>query len=704
MIGTKKAKQLVKGLSLLGVTLSLLLTGTAFAEVPRIRAVRFEGSLPFPKEKAIELTAVPIGKPFDSKNADEAAVRLRDACRRRDYPLARVGWRLMPLANGFQDLVFQVDPNRLGRLMEVRLTGNKAVSEQELKQHLHLLPRQGFVVRWLGLGAWSEEVLAKDRAALLACYQQQGYAAAEIDESVLEWIPTLNGFRLTWPIRHEGSVYSVGTIRLDLEEPPRAAELKTIIGIQAGERFERRRVQEAIQRFEAYYQEQGYAFPKVEGREEWDDACAQIDLLFHAEIGVKPVLRDIFITGNTNTTDRIILREISLKRGERFNAADIQETLTRLSARPLFSKVSVYYLGGRDQPAFDLVVNVVERPTGRVEVGVVYGESEGMAFQLKIMENNLALTPPFRGQALQGNLGLTWGSEVLRGDVGLRNPRLYDSPWSMDVKGFYENSQAISDYYDQRTYGGNLLFSHPLGRHNMVSTGYAVTGYEVYNLETIDDSTLPSLLATDQQLLVTSWVVGWNADYTDRLIGPTRGVRLRSTISLGNQALGGDADLVQTEFGASVFVSPIFRHVLSLRGGIQSVDPYGDTENVALPLRTFLGGSRNLRGFDYNSVSPFDAAGNPIGGQSAWWSTAEYRIPLIRWLDLAVYYDMGDVGLGAYDFSGDGPVSNWGIGILIQAEEFPVRFDFATPIKTLEGDRRNEKGDPHFSFSAGYRF
>ncbi len=703
MIGTK-AKPLVKGLSLLGVTLSLLLAGTAFAETLRIRAVLFEGSLPFTKEKALELVAVPIAKPLDSKNVDEAAVRLRDACRRRDYPLARVGWRATSVAEGRHDLIFQVDPGRQGRLLEVRLVGNKAIAERDLKQQLRLKPRQGFVVRWLGLGAWSEEVLAKDRASLLAYYQHRGYAAVEIDESVLEWIPALDGFRLTWPIRHEGPVYSVGAIRLDLEEQPQAADLKRIIGIQTGERFERQRVKEAVQRFEVYYQERGYAFPKVEGREEWDDAHAQINLLFKAEIGVKPVLRDIIIRGNTNTSNRIVLREISLKSGDRFNAEEIQETLARLSALPLFSKVSVHYLGGRDQPAFDLVVDVVERKTGRVEIGVVYGESEGMAFQFKIMENNLALTPPFRGQALQGSLGLTWGSETIRSDVGLRNPRLYDGQWSMDTRGFYEDSEAISDYYDQRTYGGNLLFSHPVGRHHMFSTGYAVTGYEVYNLEPFTDSTPSLLLESDQKLFVTAWVFGWNADYTDRVIRPTRGVRLRGNLSLGNQALGGDADLVQTEFGASLFVSPVFRHVLSLRAGVKSVDPYGDTETVALPLRTFLGGSRDLRGFDYNSVSPFDAEGRPIGGQSAWWSTAEYRIPLIRWLDLAVYYDMGDVGLDAYDFSGDGPVSNWGIGILIQAEEFPVRFDFATPIKTLEGDRRNEKGDPHFSFSAGYRF
>jgi outer membrane protein insertion porin family len=144
--------------------------------------------------------------------------------------------------------------------------------------------------------------------------------------------------------------------------------------------------------------------------------------------------------------------------------------------------------------------------------------------------------------------------------------------------------------------------------------------------------------------------------------------------------------------------------VLSLRGGVKSVDPYGETEEVAQPLRSYLGGSRDLRGFEYKSVSPLDAASRPMGGQSAWWGTLEYRLPVLRWLDLAFYYDVGDVSLESYQFAGDGPVSNWGIGVLVQAEEFPVRFDFATPIKTLEGDPNNETGKPHFSFSAGYRF
>jgi outer membrane protein assembly factor BamA len=73
-------------------------------------------------------------------------------------------------------------------------------------------------------------------------------------------------------------------------------------------------------------------------------------------------------------------------------------------------------------------------------------------------------------------------------------------------------------------------------------------------------------------------------------------------------------------------------------------------------------------------------------------------------LDVSVYADAGDVGGEAWRFSGEGPVSNWGGGLVIRAENFPVRVDVAFPLETLEGDRANEPGGAHVSFSAGYVF
>jgi outer membrane protein insertion porin family len=689
-----------KGLLLLGATLSLLITAAANAAEPSLRTVRFAGRFPFSESSARDLVSPSLGKPFNTKAANAAAIRLRDACRRRHYPLAKVEWRAETPSFSGLDVVFTVELGHQGRLKEVRFTGRRALSIPALLQTLSIRPRPRRWDRLLGRDYLMYEDLAKDQKSLLARYLQDGYATAEIGEPSLEWVGAIRGYRLTWPI-YEGSVYTVGYIRLDAEPLPAPADLKMILALNAGDRFERKRVQAAVQRFEAYYRNRGHAFPSVQAKEEWVDASARVDLLFRAIPGTKPVLRHIQITGNTNTADRIILREIPLKPGQVFDAAVLQEAQDRLSALPMFSKVEIGYDGAYDAPGFVLNVAVKERKTGRVEVGVVYGEAEGAAFQFNVTENNLALAPPFRGDALQGKLGLTVGSEIMRGEVSMRNPRLGDSLWSLDIKAYYEDSQAISDYYDQLTYGGNVLFSHPLGRHNLISSGYAVNGYETYNLN--DAQVLPSLV-TNQELFVTSWILAWSMDYADRRIRPTRGVRLNSSVSLGNQALGGDVDIVETVASGSLFASPFLGQVLSLRGGVKSVDPYGETEEVAQPLRSYLGGSRDLRGFEYKSVSPLDAASRPMGGQSAWWGTLEYRLPVLRWLDLAFYYDVGDVSLESYQFAGDGPVSNWGIGVLVQAEEFPVRFDFATPIKTLEGDPNNETGKPHFSFSAGYRF
>ena len=301
--------------------------------------------------------------------------------------------------------------------------------------------------------------------------------------------------------------------------------------------------------------------------------------------GSRPLLRQILISGNTTTAERIIRREIALQPGQRFELEAMQETMARLSALPMFSQVEVSSQGAPDLPFFDLGVEVVERRTGRVETGVVYGEAEGFAFQVNLIEQNLSLAPPFRGEALQANLGLTLGTEAIRGDAAIRNPRLLDSRWSLDIQASYEDSKTISDYYDQQTYPASLFVTHPLGRRQMLSTGYGVSGYDVYNLEETGEPLMEPSLLNNQELLLTSWLFAWNMDYTDRTIRPTRGARLRASLGLGAQALGGDTDVIQTEVGASLFLSPIFRHVLSVRGGITSVDPYGGTDEVALPLR-----------------------------------------------------------------------------------------------------------------------
>ena len=128
-----------------------------------------------------------------------------------------------------------------------------------------------------------------------------------------------------------------------------------------------------------------------------------------------------------------------------------------------------------------------------------------------------------------------------------------------------------------------------------------------------------------------------------------------------------------------------------------------------MPLfdRFFLGGISSLRGYRYREVGPrgptFDGDFEPVGGNTYWYGSAEYRIPIVKQLKFAVFYDIGMVYPNAFDFSrapgNEVYNDNWGVGILLDLPIGPLRLDYGIPIKS---DREN-RSSGRFQFSAGYR-
>ena len=91
-------------------------------------------------------------------------------------------------------------------------------------------------------------------------------------------------------------------------------------------------------------------------------------------------------------------------------------------------------------------------------------------------------------------------------------------------------------------------------------------------------------------------------------------------------------------------------HVLELIGRIGVVESYGNSTSVPLFDRWFLGGIDTLRGYRYREVGPQDYTGEPLGGGTYWFGSAEYSVPIIDRLRFAVFYDIGMVYPGAYSF------------------------------------------------------
>ena len=99
--------------------------------------------------------------------------------------------------------------------------------------------------------------------------------------------------------------------------------------------------------------------------------------------------------------------------------------------------------------------------------------------------------------------------------------------------------------------------------------------------------------------------------------------------------------------------------------------------------------------------------GEPIGGNTLARATVEYTFPIVEKIRGAVFYDVGFVNRGSYEFSpkrdsnGSGGLNqDVGIGLRLDLPIGPIRIDDGFPITS---DRFNDSGGK-FNFNIGYQF
>ena len=141
-------------------------------------------------------------------------------------------------------------------------------------------------------------------------------------------------------------------------------------------------------------------------------------------------------------------------------------------------------------------------------------------------------------------------------------------------------------------------------------------------------------------------------------------------------------------------------HTIEFLSQAAVVDNIKNGQTVPYLYRHGLGGSRNLRGYDFREVGPRGSAGDYIGGNTMVHATLEYTVPTpFEIARLATFYDIGVVNLDAYDFGVSNYNDDVGIGLRLQIPFLgPIRFDYAMPLT----DDGYNGGGGRFSVNMGY--
>lgn len=671
--------------------------GVALIFVVQTRAqyggVEFRGNTLIDDGKLAKKVALKRNEAIDEEALKTARQDIQEMYRKKGFSEATVTYRIAaPSADGFSTVIFSVDEGTQGVLRDVQFVGNTAFPAVRLKD-LMTQKEKGIITAFTGgSSATDAETLAQDVRKIEDFYRDNGYLNAKVtnvsrkrvDAKFVDVVITID----------EGSTYQVDSLAINgVQSLSMQEDILPYLKTKAGDSFAGNKLKDDIKLISDQYGRRGYADARVIPRLEEADGGA-VRVVLNVTEGRVYRVGQVHIEGNTTTKDKVIRRELPLEPGQPFDTTRIEITERRLENMNYFSGVEVRPLDTSYLDEKDLLIRVVEKPTGTLNFGAGFSSIDSLTGFLEVTEANFDLfgyDSKFKGAGQRFRLSLRGGSERKDASVSFTEPWMFGERLSMTVEGYYRDLQFLSDQYGQQTVGGAVSFRKSLGEFTYGSVDFR--GEQIKISPTAFAS--PLFAAEAGSFMKNSVGLSVTRDTRDNFFLPRKGNKLSFGFEFAG--LGGDVD--DTIFSAGVtqhFELP-YDAIVTLSGNFNR-----SSDGNHIFTRHFLGGANNLRGFDYRAVGPKDPVSlESLGGKQAWNGTAEVTVPIVDKVRGALFYDAGEVSKGPAGTIGGGVNSNWGVGVrLFILGNAPVRLDYAIPIQT---DAFNDEG-AQIQFTMGAQF
>jgi outer membrane protein assembly complex protein YaeT len=500
----------------------------------------------------------------------------------------------------------------------------------------------------------------------------------------------------------EGQRYKVGLVQIRGNSTFDEKKLLQYTDLRENTFYDRKTIAGDLRRIRDLY---GYTGRAVGVREEHPEPEKGKGIVHvHYEVMETPQAKvgNVYIEGNTVTQDRVIRRELQIYPGQILSYPDLlgsQENLSRLGifkedpingVRPTVEVLD----GPADSPFKDVMVRVQEAQTGSFLLGAGINSDAGITGSIVLNERNFdILNVPtsieditsgraFRGGGQEFRAEAVPGNQFQRYTVSWRDPRIFDSLYSLSLSGYYYNRGFIE--YNEDRVGGRVSVGRRLNQYWSANASARIEGVTIRDLPW--DS--PPEIAKDKGyhfLLGAS--AGVRRDSRDNYLRPSDG----SVFEANYEQVFGDhtyglATAEYTSFWTTWSrLDGSGKHVLAFRS-------QGSWAGDDTPVydRLYAGGFRSMRGFQFRGVGPHVGEYN-TGGTFAFLNSIEYQIPIVPSDSLYVvgFVDSGTVGrsvsLNDYRVTA-------GVGLRISMPQLlgpvPLAIDFGFPLRDAPGDKR----------------
>ena len=671
---------------------------------PRLTDIRFTGNKKFSNSKLRKIVKSKVGEPLDERKLFGDAQEIKKSYQKSGYSQTDV--RYVPGIDertGRATVTFEITETPKVKIKDVEFVGTTAFSQRKLRKTVKT--RRRWMFSWLtGSGVLKDEQLQEDREKLGEFYRNAGYIDFELRD--IKYIyDTPNRLRLQF-VLHEGSQYRVGAVNFKGVTLFPTNDIHAKLKMDAGQIFTPKGLARDVETIQDVYGTKGYIDVAVGARRKPNVQTGTMDLSYEIEEGNKSYIEKIEIKGNIKTKDRVIRRELAVAPGEVFDMVRVKRSRQRLEGLQFFDRVDTHAEPTDVPDRKNLVVAVNEHNTGNIALGAGFSSVDSILGFVELTQGNFDLfNPPyFMGGGQKMRLRAQVGAERQDYELTFIEPWFLGRKLALSVDIYHRELRYVSrnDLYDERRTGARIGLTRSLGSDFLI-------GGVSYTLENIGIFDVPSdapqsIKDEEGDRLVSKVGLSLVFDTSNSVLLPDKGQRTELRTELAGGPLGAETDFYKVELTTHWFFRGFAEgHVLEIAAGAGAVKEYGDSDNVPLFDRWFLGGINSLRGFRYRDVGPKDE-GEPIGGKTYWLGSVEYSVPIIERLRFAVFYDIGMVYEDAFSFKQNSQTGtyndNWGLGVRLNIPHLgPLRLDYGIPIKS---DSDNDSSG-RFQFSVGYK-
>lgn len=657
-------------------------------ERPTVADVDFVGTKEFDKDilkKALREIGLFEGQPFDKALADKAEQELKRQYINRSMYGAEVVSTVTPIERNRVNLSFSVIEGDTAKIKDIRIVGNKAFSESTLR-NLFDLDTGGWMSWYTKSNRYSRAKLNADTESLRSYYLSRGYLEFKVDSTQVAISPDKQDVSIAINVT-EGERFLVSSVKLEGNFLGKDNEFKSLVAIKAGEAYNADTVAETTKAFTDYYGSFGFAFAKVDVTPEIDRVNNRVAFVLQGDPSRRAYVRRINLAGNNRTRDEVVRREFRQFESSWYQGDKIRLSRDRIDRLGFFTEVDVdtqEVSGSVDQ--VDLTVNLIEKPTGNLQLGAGFSSAEKVSVSAGIRQENVFGSGNY--------LGVEVNTSRLNRQLVLNtiDPYFTADGISRAIDVYRRTSRPLDGQggdYGIKTTGASIRFGVPFTETDTVYFG---SGYERLTIA-------PGLnpLPTTYQNYVNQFglssnsvplTVGWTRDSRDSALVPTKGLYQRV---YGDWGVAGDARFLRANYQLQQYIPLNKQFTIALNGelgwgrGLNS-RPFPVFKN------SYSGGLGSVRGYQQGSLGPRDAANLAVGGSKKVTLNAEVIAPFPgvgndRTLRVFGFVDAGNV-FGENDpYRLNDLRASVGVGLSWISPVGPLRIAIAQPLRKKPGDR-----------------